>query len=344
MPDFRKAGTAKRWMTGALVGLLLATGCGSREPAASAEPVGLAQPIARCMNFGGALEAPTEGDWGYVIRRSDMQILADAGFDTVRLPVKWSAHTASQPPYRIEPGFLARVDQVVGWGLDAGLNVIIDVHHYDEISLDPAVHMPRLTAIWGQIGDHWRGAPAGVMFELLNEPHSAMTPARVDRTNRDLLAMLRQNHPDRWIILGGSGWGHFEGLAKSRPPYDRRVMTTFHFYLPFEFTHQGAQWTDPPLPTGIDWGSTSQRRAIEAVFDDARRFGERTGLPVFLGEFGVHSQAGLSQRAEWTDFVRRQAEQRAMGWCHWEFATGFPAYDLTGERWITPMKDALLSR
>ena len=300
-------------------------------------------PVKRCINLGGALEASNEGDWGYRIRVEDFALIKATGFDTVRIPVKWSAHARTDTPYTIDGLFLARVDTVVNQALARDLNVIIDVHHYDELATDPAGHLPRLYAIWDQLFLHFAGAPDSVMFEFLNEPNGEMTNRKVDEMNRVLLTRARSLHPDRWIIVGGSGWGHFEGLSKSRPPYDRRVMTTFHFYAPFEFTHQGATWLDMDLPTGMDWGSAEDRAEITKTFDAVVDWRDRTGMPVFLGEFGVYTAAPADARARWTSFVRASAEARDIGWCHWDWATAFRVYDLETESWIAPMRDALIT-
>ena len=65
--------------------------------------------LGRGMNLGNALEAPNEGDWGMKVEEEYLKAIADAGFQTVRLPVKWSAHAMKEPPYTIDPKFLARV-------------------------------------------------------------------------------------------------------------------------------------------------------------------------------------------------------------------------------------------
>jgi len=46
----------------------------------------------RGINIGNALEAPREGEWGVYIRDEYFRIIKEAGFDTVRIPIKWSAH------------------------------------------------------------------------------------------------------------------------------------------------------------------------------------------------------------------------------------------------------------
>ena len=92
-------------------------------------------PVKRCMNMGNALESSYEGEWGYTIRERDFHTIAKAGFDTVRIPVRWDEHISANPPYKIDPARMQRVIDVVGQAQGAGLGVIIDVHHYRDLSL-----------------------------------------------------------------------------------------------------------------------------------------------------------------------------------------------------------------
>ena len=124
-------------------------------------------PVSKCINIGSALEAPNEGEWGYTVRQADLLRIKQAGFDTIRLPVKWSAHTTLDAPYQIEPSFLARVDEILSWAEQVDLKVILNVHHYDELNEDPETHIPRLEAIWDALAAHYAGAPDSLMLETM---------------------------------------------------------------------------------------------------------------------------------------------------------------------------------
>ncbi|MEM9178400.1 MAG: glycoside hydrolase family 5 protein [Pseudomonadota bacterium] len=298
-------------------------------------------PISRCMNLGSALEAPSEGEWGYVIRRVDLERLKEAGFDTIRLPVRWSVHTDLDAPYTIEPTFLARVDEIMGWAEEIGLQIIVNVHHYDAMNEDPDTHEPRLEAIWDQLSTHFIAAPETVIFETINEPHTNMTTARTDALNKRLLARLRTEHPDRWIILGTAFWGNLSALEESRPDYDPRVMLTYHDYSPFEFTHQGTSWTDQ-TETGVRWGTRDDVAAMARELDKALDVQIRTRMPVFVGEFGVYQGVPIEQRARWTRSMRVGLENRGLGWCYWDFAGSLKVYDVETESWLPEIKSALL--
>src|SRR5436309_6370466 len=72
------------------------------------------QALGRGVNFGNVLEAPREGAWGLRLEPEYFEAIKKAGFHSVRLPVKWSAHAAEEPPYALDETFARRVD----WALD----------------------------------------------------------------------------------------------------------------------------------------------------------------------------------------------------------------------------------
>jgi len=303
-------------------------------------------PVQRCINLGGAMEAPREGEWGYTIRQKDLVTIKQTGFDTVRLPVKWSAHTQTKPPYRIDPAILARADQVIGRALQQNLKVILDVHHYNDLMENPRAHIPRLTAIWEQLGAHYAGYSDALIFELINEPHGKISITETNRLNAHLLNTVRRTNPSRWVVLGSGNWNSLEGMTPGRPesfipPRDPRIITTFHYYDDFDFTHQGAEWFTPFIPMGETFGSRAQKQSITKDIAIAHSFGLRTRTPVLLGEFGVYEKVPAAQRAAWTRHVREQAEANGMGWCYWEWGTSFKMYDTASERFVPGLRDAL---
>jgi len=305
---------------------------------------GATMPIKRCMNMGGALEASYEGEWGYTIRQRDFRELKHAGFDTVRVPIKFSAYTGEYAPYTISPKLFKRVDQIIDWAVIEGLQVIIDVHHYEELMKNPYAHEKRLEAMWQQIAYRYATAPENLVFELINEPNDKLTIGRTDMLNQRLLGVVRQHNPKRWVIVGSAGWGSLEALTQSSPPKDPYVMTTFHYYDPFEFTHQGASWVGN-YPTGVVWkGLSYEQAAVRKDMDMAARWRDKTGHPMLLGEFGAIGKGDVNSRARWAEVVRTEAEKRGIGWCYWDWGTSFSAYDVSKDQWVPGMRRALAGR
>jgi endoglucanase len=75
------------------------------------DPFAQAKRLGRGVNLGNALDAPKEGEWGVTLQEDFFSIIREGGFDTVRLPIKWSAHAETDAPYAIDPAFFARTDR-----------------------------------------------------------------------------------------------------------------------------------------------------------------------------------------------------------------------------------------
>ncbi len=299
-------------------------------------------PVRRCMQFANALDAPREGDWGYRIRDADIRTVARAGFDAIRVPIQWSAYASETPPYRLDPAIFARADHVFRLALDQNLAVIFTLHNYDEMTADPAGHRARLIAIWDQIARHYADWPADLIFEPFNEPNGQLSGAAWEGVADDLTAVIRVSNPTRTLIFGPPEWNWFDRLEGWTPPRDPYVVATHHYYAPWEFTVQGAEFLDNPPPRGRRWGTAQDRAQVRADIRQAADWARERQIPMLLGEFGVHIAAPASDRAAWLRVVREAAETTGQAWCHHDFATNFAAYEPQREAWRADVFDALM--
>lgn len=320
--------------------LLLVAAALAPDPAADA-----VKALGPGVNLGNALEAPSEGAWGLTIKPAYLPAIKKAGFGHVRVPVKWSAHAKADAPYTIDPAFLKRVDEVIDQATAAGLGVVLNVHHYDEIHKDPVAHTPRLLGLWEQIAAHYKGRPASVLFEVMNEPTNQWKPAQWNETAGAALAVIRKTNPERVVVIGPTSWNNFRNLPSLKlPEDDRRIVATFHYYEPFEFTHQGASWAkgaDKWL--GRKWtGTAAERKKLTDDFGAAAKWATEHKRPLYLGEFGAYSRADMDSRAAWTRAVREEAEKCGFAWAYWEFASGFGVYDPAKDVWREPLLKALV--
>jgi endoglucanase len=301
--------------------------------------------LGRGVNLGNALEAPQEGEWGVVLEEEYFDLIAEAGFDSVRIPIRWSAHASDTAPYTVDPAFFERIDWAVEQALSRDLLAVINIHHYEEIMRNPKKHRERLLALWSQIGEHYQDQPNELLFEILNEPNGAMRAAQWNPIVVDILAIIRETNPERNVVIGSPDWNKITTLNQLElPEDDRHIIVTFHYYDPFQFTHQGAEWvagSDAWL--GTTWeGDLMQKQAIEEYLDWAAMWGEENYRPLYLGEFGAYGKADMQSRALWTAFVARQAEERGMSWAYWEFCSGFGVYDKELGRWNDDLLEALV--
>ncbi len=86
---------------------VLAANAGAAEPKDAFDYNRL---LGRGMNLGNALEAPNEGEWGLTLKEDYFEAIRRAGFDSVRIPIRWSAHAGAYAPYTIDERFFSRVD------------------------------------------------------------------------------------------------------------------------------------------------------------------------------------------------------------------------------------------
>jgi endoglucanase len=303
------------------------------------------QKLGRGVNLGNALEAPNEGEWGVTLQEEYFQLIADQGFDSVRIPIRWSTHAAAEAPYTIDPAFFARIDWAVDNALSRGLAVVINFHHYEEIFRDPAGHEARFLALWAQVAEHYQDAPPELVFEILNEPHDALTSELWNELLVKALAVIRATNPSRAVMLGPGEWNNLYALAGLQlPEADRNLIVTFHYYLPFEFTHQGAEWAPGSEAwLGTTWeGAPDQQGAIQSEFGLVADWAAQHNRPIYLGEFGAYNKAKMDSRARWTAFVARTAEEYGFSWGYWEFCAGFGIYEPGLKIWMNPLLEALL--
>jgi endoglucanase len=303
--------------------------------------------LGRGINLGNALDAPREGEWGITLREEYFQVIKEAGFNAVRIPVRWSAHADADAPYTIDAAFFKRVDWAIDQALSRDLVAVANIHHYEGMYRDPDKHLPRLKALWKQIAEHYRDRPDRLYFELLNEPEGKLTDERWQQVFPQLLDVVRASNPERIVLIGPADWNkldHFDKL--SLPDRDRRLIVTFHYYSPFHFTHQGADWVkDSDQWKGTKWaGMTAEREALAKDFDKAAAWAKKNGRPLYLGEFGSYEAAEMDSRARWTRAIAREAEKRGFSWAYWEFGSGFGAYDPDAGAWRQPLLRALLDK
>ena len=302
--------------------------------------------LGRGINLGNALEAPKEGAWGVTLKPEYFKAIKAAGFASVRLPVKWSARAGAEAPYAVDPKFAERVDWAIDQALANKLNIIVNVHHYNEMDADPDKHLPRLVSLWEQIAARYKDRPAAVYFELLNEPHDKLTEAKWNAAIPRLLAAVRKTNPTRPVIVGPEHWNSVRALDKLElPEKDRNLILTIHYYEPFQFTHQGASWVKGANQwKGRKWtGTAAEQAAVRQSFEQAAAWAKAHGRPVFLGEFGAYEGADTESRVRWTRFVAREAERLGFSWAYWEFCSGFGAYDPRTGMWREALKAALVN-
>ncbi|MEN7342421.1 MAG: glycoside hydrolase family 5 protein [Pseudomonadota bacterium] len=287
----------------------------------------------KCINMGNALDAPNEGEWGHTIQATSFPRIAAAGFDTVRIPVRWSAHTGGAPDYVIDESFFARVTEVVDQALASDLQVILNIHHFEEINAAPEENRAKFLALWAQIGARYKDLPESVYFEVINEPNGQFKGDVMRSIISDGFSKIRETNPTRILIMGGENWSGIKSLPSIPSIDDPNQVYTFHFYDPFLFTHQKASWTPLKDSDEVRWGSRSEREDLKNAAAYARQVQDETGIPVFLGEVGAYEKAPYEDVVAYTQATREAFEAEGISWCVWSFTATFPFFDSERQQW-----------
>lgn len=337
------------------------------------------QRFKRGANIGNYLEVPKGQDWGVRVSADEFAIIKKEGFDHVRVPAGWHHYTGPGPEYQIDPAFVAKVDFVVTNALANDLAVMVNIHHYDAFTSDPAGQTEKFIAIWRQIAKHYEKAPSSLAFELLNEPKDAAKTSVINPIYAQAIAEIRKTNPKRTIFVGPGQWNQVSELKNLvLPNDDDNLIVTIHCYDPFYFTHQGATWSGPdtkvkgikfpgppekPLVPDsslklnkwvLDWiqrynteprdKNPSSRAAFEPKLKLARDWGAHYGRPIHVGEFGAFTTADPMSRGNFYRELRQTAEEYGMGWAIWDWSAGFRYWDKKKGEPAPQMREALFGK
>lgn len=300
--------------------------------------------LGRGINIGNTFEA--QPSWQSSFDADDFREIAELGFTHVRIPICWEREDRSKStsPYTIYAEFLDTIRFVVDAALKNKLHIIINMHHHDALMADPQGQKARFLSQWQQIANYFKDYPDSLLFEILNEPHDKLTPALWNEFSEEALRTIRKTNPRRCVLLGTAEWGGVSGLKYLSIPSDEYLILTIHYYNPFQFTHQGAEWVEGSEAwLGTKWNDTpEERKAVKEDFKLALQVSKTKNIPVHIGEFGAYSKADMESRVRWTRFLSRWFEQQSFSWAYWEWNAGFGIYDPHAKTYKTELVNALL--
>ena len=206
--------------------------------------------------------------------------------------------------------------------------------------VNPAGHRDRLEALWRQVAAEFKDAPSNLWFELVNEPNNQLNDSNLLATLTPALAAVHETNPTRPVVIGGQNWSGVDSLATVAFPNDANLVPTFHYYDPFDFTHQGAPWISPPQPTGRVFGSAADKVQLDAALTKVQDFIARTGRVPFIGEYGAYDQIPQDQRILFYKTITSAFASIGIQSCAWGYTNTFHLYR-DGQGWVPGMLDAI---
>jgi aryl-phospho-beta-D-glucosidase BglC (GH1 family) len=315
----------------------------------------LASKIKLGWNMGNSLEAiGGETAWANPKATKALIDLVKAnGFNAIRIPCSFDQYLANSTTAKIKEEWLARVKEVVNYGVANDMYVIVNIH-WDGGWLEnncteaaKSATNAKQKAYWEQIATHLRDFDEHLIFASANEPKVA------NATEMAVLTTYHQTFIDAVRSTGGKNayrtvvvQGPDTDIEKTNKlmltlPTDKvanRMMMEVHYYTPYQFTlmDKDADWGK----MFYYWGATNRSTTdternptwgeeadLAKLFKSMKTQFVDKGIPVILGEFGAIRRSNLTgsnltlhlaSRAYYLKSVVQQAKANGMVPFYWD--------------------------
>lgn len=253
-------------------------------------------------NLGNTFDATGEDEtsWGNPrVTKELIDRIASEGYNSIRIPITWDQRMGPAPDYTIAPAFLDRIEEVVNWSLDAGLYVMINLHHdswlwVNRMGSERDTVLARYNAAWTQIAERFKNYSDKLSFESINEPrfsdgwggggeeHEAML-RELNASFHSIVRASGGNNEERPLVLPtletNAAQDKLDALVRTFDELnDPNLIATVHYYGFWPFSVNIAGYTRFNEEVKDD---------IEQTFDRVYETLVSKGIPVILGEYGL---------------------------------------------------------
>jgi aryl-phospho-beta-D-glucosidase BglC (GH1 family)/predicted heme/steroid binding protein len=287
-------------------------------------------------NLGNTLDAVGADETAWGNPRVTQQLIdnvAAQGYNSIRIPITWDNHQSKTAPYAVEDAYMDRVQEVVGYALNADLHVLINIHHDSwiwmaDMNTNRAVVEARYEAIWTELATRFRDAPHEVLFESVNEPQfnnvdDATAEALLNDLNVSFHEIVRAsggNNATRVLVLPtlhtSADQDHLDALSSTITALnDPNIAATVHFYGFWPFSVNIAGYTKYNAEVQAD---------IEGYFNRAHAEFVANDIPVIVGEWGLlgfDAHTGTVEQGEklkFFEYVGYYAKQKGLTLQLWD--------------------------
>lgn len=227
---------------------------------------------------------------------SYIQSLKKQGFNSLRIPTSWVAgHIVDKENMTIDPAWVLRIKEIVNYGLNAGLCVIINEHwdggwmEHDAFTNQANVseHKEMYRKLWVNIAKQFKDYDQRLLFAALNEPGvggaspqakgEMLAPDSKEFADRlleyeqvflDAVRSTGGKNDKRVLIMQGPkteidlAEKDTYDIARLKDSAKNRLMAEVHFYDPYTFTL---------MDKDADWGKVALYWKEHAPADDQGR-------------------------------------------------------------------------
>ncbi|MFI5137978.1 MAG: cellulase family glycosylhydrolase [Sphingobacteriales bacterium] len=289
----------------------------------------LAANITMGYNIYNSLEGPTETTWNPLVTQQLVDVIKQAGFNAVRIPVQYDeSHIINKATAQIDPVWLARVKQVVQYCYNDNLYVMVNIH-WDGGWLDCTATGAKQDSInakqqayWEQIATTLRGFDEHLMFASANEPNATDLPTstvlmRYHQTFINAVRATGGKNAYRTLIIQApttsidlANQYLTAGLVVNpvKMPVDptpNKMMLEFHYYTPSNFCilSGDATWGKEWYFWGANFHSTNlayldrnsaastEEHYVDSIFNTVKVNFASKGIPLVMGEYGTSYHA-----------------------------------------------------
>ncbi len=258
-------------------------------------------------NLGNSLECPNnETEWGNPkTTKAMIHTVAEAGFNAIRIPVRWINHVTNQTDMALNAAWLERVKEVVDWCLEEDMYVIINTHHEEWLDRNPfyskqVENNRKLGALWTNIATYFRDYGEKLIFAGTNETTvnwaapNAEQQAVQNSYNQTFVDAVRETGGKNYfrnLVVQTFACSPYHGLNGFTIPDDKvegRLSVEFHYYDPYEYCGNCTYyyWGNAYKDKGKILTSSTEQ-TITNLFNQIRNTWGKKGLGVVIGEYGV---------------------------------------------------------
>lgn len=265
---------------------------------------------------------PSETAWQSVVTTQKfIKEVHDRGFQTLRVPVTWGNKIDDTNDYQIDKEWLKRLGEIVDYGIQEGMYVIINIHHdgadnsywLNTYAEDMDVVYQKFSGVWKHIAEYFKDYDEHLIFESMNEVYG----------DEDILAVLNQkfvdavrgtggNNRERWLSVPGSGANIGSASYNFRFPKDsvpNRLFYAVHYY-DWNFGLEESMET-----TTFTKGNA---RHLNDQLEPLQTFFTSRGIPVILGEFGCIDKNNTAERAYFNEVSTRICKKYKVVPVYWD--------------------------
>lgn len=268
-------------------------------------------------NLGNALESGGgETGWGNPkTTKAMIHAVREAGFNAIRIPVRWEENLKDQTAMTVNDSWLARVKEVVDWALEEDMYVIINVHHESWLEVDPSnsnktERNAKLAALWKVIGDYFRNYSYNLAFAGTNEVRrndwgapTAEEQEVQNSFNQTFVKAVRSTggkNKNRNLVVQTFACSPYHGLNGFTIPDDSstgHLCVEYHYYDPYgyglltgnassDYYYWGTAYEDEAKAAGKRIPSDNESTQSNLFNRIQKAWGDK-GLGIVMGEYGV---------------------------------------------------------